>query len=100
MILKVKSLLIVLTNWFLTSVNILQNDFKSLKAIVVGLLFVLININVVNAAIITVTGNSNWSAGNLPTGAPVGPFVRARTHKLSLWSAATSKSACHPIANG
>jgi len=43
-------------------------------------------------------GNSMWGAGNLQTGAPSGSFVSARTHKLSLFSTASSRSAYHPIA--
>jgi hypothetical protein len=44
--------------------------------------------------------NSKWGAGNLQTGAPANSFVSGRTHKSSLLSTASSRSACHPIAIG
>src|SRR5580704_12734720 len=43
-------------------------------------------------------GNSKWSARNLQTGAPSGPFASGRTHKSSLLRAASAKSAYHSIA--
>ena len=60
--LKVRLLHSALASQFLVFYNKFHDDSKSAKFIVVGLLFVLMCINAVNAATITVTGNTNWSA--------------------------------------
>jgi hypothetical protein len=45
-------------------------------------------------------GNSIWGARNLQTGSPANSFVSVRTHKSSLLSTASTRSAYHHIANG
>ncbi len=42
--------------------------------------------------------NSEGRSRNLQTGAPLDPFASARTHKSSLLSTASSRSADNPIA--